>query len=74
MSDGVEDGGFMNLRAINGIMTVCDDYSESAEGGPTDIAFIPSRSCLVYLPTRFGFKQVTFEASADWDYEQFRRG
>lgn len=72
-SGQVEDGHYKWLRDVNGLFGLFIDYSQSAEGGLTDIAVVPSRRALEFLLKEFGFKTVDFYVPEDGDYEQFTR-
>lgn len=70
----IEDGSYLWQRELNGIFGLCIDYSESPEGGLTDLSLVPSKQALEFLLRQFGFKTVNFYKPETDDYEQFVRG
>ena len=70
----VEDGSYQWQRKLNGIFGLCADYSESPEGGLSNLALIPSKEGLDFLLREFGFQKVNFHQAETKDYEQFTRG
>ena len=69
----IEDGSYLWQRDLKGLFGLCIDYSDSPEGGLTDLALVPSRHAVEFLLKQFGFKTVTFYKPAPEDYEQFVR-
>lgn len=70
----IEDGGFSNLRQIEGVFGLAPDYSAHREGGSTDVALVPSLNALLYLLRNFGFSNLHVLPSGPGSYEQFTRG
>ena len=70
----IEDGSSHWQREIHGTFALCDDNSNSSEGGLTDLAVVPSRDAVVYMLKQFGFSEINFYVPKDNDYEQFTRG
>lgn len=73
LSGSIEDGSYLWQRDLKGLFGLCIDYSDSPEGGLTDLALVPSRHAVEFLLKQFGFKTVTFYKPAPEDYEQFVR-
>jgi tRNA (mo5U34)-methyltransferase len=69
----VEDGCHLWQRDLNGLFGLCVDYSETPEGGLTDLALVPSRQALDFLLKQFGFRTVAFYKPHPDDYEQYAR-
>ena len=42
LTGSIEDGSYLWQRDLNGIFGLCVDYSESPEGGLTDLSLVPS--------------------------------
>ncbi len=74
LTGSLEDGSYLWQRDLNGVFGLCIDYSESPEGGLTDLSLVPSRQALEFLLRQFGFKTVNFYKPEADDYEQFVRG
>lgn len=73
LTGSIEDGSYLWQRNLNGIFGLCADYSESPEGGLTDLSLVPSREALEFLLRQLGFKTVDFYKPETDDYEQFVR-
>jgi tRNA (mo5U34)-methyltransferase len=74
LSGPIEDGSYQWQREVQGLFGLCVDYSQSPEGGMTDLAMIPSKNGLEFLLKQFGFKSVSYYEPDSSDYEQFSRG
>ncbi|SDW09996.1 Ubiquinone/menaquinone biosynthesis C-methylase UbiE [Nitrosomonas eutropha] len=74
LSCPIEDGSYQWQRDIHGLFGLCVDYSQSPEGGITDLALIPSKNGLEFLLRQFGFNSVSYYDPELVDYEQFVRG
>jgi len=74
LSGAIEDGSYQWQREIHGLFGLCLDYSQTPEGGMTDLALIPSKNGLEFLLKQFGFNSVKYYVPESADYEQFVRG